>query len=94
MRLARSIVIALVLAGCVPPPSSPDAGVVPSGTVDATCEKLKALGCPEGQDPACPRTLQNLRIRPIIAINEACVMRAATATDAAACAGFRCRVEP
>jgi hypothetical protein len=95
VRRAVWILAAVIALGCVPSSGAPvpDARPVPSASTDATCEKLKALGCAEGQDPACPRVLANLRIRPIIAINEACVMRAVSATDAAACAGFRCRTE-
>ena len=86
------LVAVLVAVGCarleVVVPS--DAGTIPSTSTDTTCEKLRALECPEGQDQKCPATLAKLRKTPIINLDETCVLRATTVVEAQRCAGFRC----
>ena len=69
-------------------------GVSPVSEADLVCSHLLDIGCPEGKDDACRRTLGHLQKDPIVTIDLACILSAQDRASARLCTGLACREAP
>lgn len=89
------LVLADAFLACRPPspPDRPPVPTPPPGAVDggegvvalAACERLAAIGCPEGLDSDCTYVLESVMRYRLVDFNVGCLRSARTREDVRAC---------